>query len=158
MRRACLIEVALLRALAVRPEPRIIGRHKASVEVAVPAGLLLAKHLQQQQHVQSACDSTEEQHSARHPCRPATNPLCISHPALNHGTFPDQICPMRGTCMCKVRSHIAWPVLSASRAFSILGIDMRGVCDAMHMWASSSGSCPAHLHRVLGPSGRCGAG
>lgn len=28
----------------------------------------------------------------------------------------------------------------------------------MHMWASSSGSCPAHFHRVLGPSERCWAG
>ena len=65
---------------------------------------------------------------------------------------------MTGMCMRELRLHIAWPVLFASRAFSILGADMRGVYDAMHMWASSSGSCSAHFHRVLGPSERCWAG
>ena len=42
---ACLVEVPLLRMLAVRPEPRVVGCHEAAVELAVSARLLLAEHL-----------------------------------------------------------------------------------------------------------------
>jgi hypothetical protein len=40
--------VALLQVLAVCPEPCVIGSHKAAVEIAIPAGLLLAEHLEKQ--------------------------------------------------------------------------------------------------------------
>ena len=44
-RTPCLVEVALLGALVVRPERCIIRRQEAAVELAVPAGLLQAEHL-----------------------------------------------------------------------------------------------------------------
>ena len=43
--RPCLVEVALLRALVVRPEPCVVRRQKAAVVLAVPAWLLQAEHL-----------------------------------------------------------------------------------------------------------------
>ena len=41
----CLIEMALLRPLVVRPDPCIVSRQKAAVVLAVPALLLQAKYL-----------------------------------------------------------------------------------------------------------------
>lgn len=45
MNGSCLIEVALRRAHVVCPEPCIVCRREAAVELAVPAGLLQAEHL-----------------------------------------------------------------------------------------------------------------
>ncbi len=50
VRTPCLVEVALLRALVVRPERCVICRQKAAVELAVPAGLLQAEHLHASPH------------------------------------------------------------------------------------------------------------
>ena len=41
----CLVEVALLRALVVCPEPHVVRSRKSAVELAIPAGLLQAEHL-----------------------------------------------------------------------------------------------------------------
>ncbi len=41
----CLIEMALLRPLVVRPDPCIVSCQKAAIVFAVPALLLQAKHL-----------------------------------------------------------------------------------------------------------------